>query len=599
MSVNGYAGKTLYIDLSSGRIQFDETPLDIMEKYVGGKWFAVYYLYNNLDPSVDPLSPDNILLVASGPISGTIVPMASKISFFFKSPLTGLFGESTMGGNFSAAFKWIGLDYMVVKGRSEYPAYIYVSGDDAEIRDAQYLWGLNTEETEKRLEKDLGKNIETAEIGPAGENLIRFASISHGYGEKKRESKAGRVGGGAVMGSKNLKAIVVESRRRKIDVYDPKGLRVFVKKVSRLIATDPTTGASSYRKYGTPDILAAAQKMGFFPVRFWQYSQSKYFDKLKPENLLGKYYKHSVACFNCPFSCGKYSKVDEGLYKGLETKGPEYETIFTFGGNADLADYEKLIAINVLCDRYGVDSIDMGNIISLVIYAYEKGRIRLERPVSFGDYESILWLFEKIVKREDIGYYMGEGMKIFSEKMGLEDLAVHVKGLTLSGYDPRRLKGMALSYAIGTRGGGHLRTTSYAYEIKGDIDPEDVGFGKVKFIVDKEDLLSLHDSLILCRFSRMIYGWNLTKEMIKVVTGVNKSVEEYRELSNEIRTLIRKFNIKAGMIPEKDDLLPKRLLTEPAKTFDRRVYSLTEDEFLNMLKNYYKLRGWSERGYPA
>ncbi len=599
MGGKGYAGRFLEVDLTNGRIEFKDTPMDIMERYIGGKWFAAYFLYKNLDPKIDPLSPENILLVVSGPVSGTIVPLASKISFFFKSPLTGIFGETTMGGNFPAAFKWMGLDYMVIRGKSDNPVYLYVDEDVAEIRDATHLWGLNTMETEKRLEEELGRDIEIAEIGPAGEKLIRFAAISHGCGGYKRESKAGRVGGGAVMGSKNLKAIVIRSRRKSIEVDDPDGLKSFVKKVSRLIATDPVVGAASYRKYGTPSALTAGQKMGFFPVRYWGYGQTRFYDRLNPDTLLDKYYDRNVACYNCPFACGKQSSVKNGVFKGLETKGPEYETIFSFGGNADLADYDKLIALNLLCDRYGVDTIETGNVISFVVYAYKEGRLKLGRPVEFGDYESILWLFEKLMNREDIGYIMGEGIKAMAEEFKLEDIAVHVKGLSLSGYDPRRLKGMALSYAIGTRGGGHLRTTAYIYEVKGIVDANDTGEEKVRYIADREDLLSLHDSLIICRFARMLYDWDLTQEMIRVVTGYEKSLEELKERANEVRTIIRVFNIKTGIVPEKDDLLPPKLLNEAVKTLDGREYTLSREELVEMLRIYYKIRGWDDKGYPV
>lgn len=599
MTLGGYSGRYLEVDLTKGSAEFRDTPLDLVEKYLGGKWLAAYYLYKHLNPRVDPLSPENVLLVMPGPVTGTIAPLASKISFFFKSPLSGLFGESTMGGNFPAAFKWAGLDFMVIKGASEEPAYIYVDQQRAEIRDAKHLWGLNTEETEKRLEKELGLDIEVCEIGPAGESLIRYASVSHGYGDRKRESKAGRVGAGAVMGSKKLKAIVVRAKYRKVSVFDEAGLREFVKEVNRKIAEDPALGGPSYRKYGTLATMVPAQKMGFFPVKYWQYGQTEGWDKLNPDVFVGKYFKKNVACWNCPFFCGKFSGVEEGMLKGLTTKGPEYETTYSFGGLCDIADYEKLISINVLCDRYGLDTIETGNIIGLVIYAYKAGLLKLDRPVEFGDYASVLWLFEKIVRREgELGYYMGEGIRKLSEKYGLEGIAVHVKGVSPAGYDPRRLKGMALSYGVSTRGACHLRTRSYAWEIRGIIDSLDTSEEKVDFIVDKEDLISLHDSLILCRFGGFVYTWDRTRELIKHVTGVDRTVEEYKEISKEVHAMIRAFNIKAGMVPKVDDMLPERFFKEPLKTQDGREYRLTLAEYTSMLTAYYRKRGWTEEGYP-
>ncbi len=598
MVLKGYGGRYIEVNLSSGDIKEGKSDAEILKRYIGGKWLAAYYLHKNLDPTIDPLSPENILFVAAGPATGSRVPLASKIGFFFKSPLTGIFGESFMGGNFPAAFRWLGIDYLVIRGAADKPAYLYIDDSHVDLYDARDIWGLNTEETEKALERKHGSDIEVAEIGPAGEKLIKFAAISHGYGERKRESKAGRAGGGAVMGSKKLKAIVLKPSKRSVDVYSEELLKDFVKKIGRLIATDPSTGAANYRKYGTPGTLVPAQKMGFLPSRYWTYGQAPNYESLDPDILLKEYYDHNVACFNCPFACGHISKVKEGLFKGLVTKGPEYETIFSFGTNAGVSGYDKLISLNVLCDRYGVDTIDMGNIIAFAIATYNEGRLKLPFPINFGDYESILSLFELIVKREGIGDILAEGIKIAGEKLGLSELAVHVKGLSLSAYDPRRLKGMAISYGIGTRGGGHLRTTAYAYEIRGDIDPDDIGEEKIKFLVDKEDLLSLHDSLVVCRFSRMMYTWERTIEMIKALTGKEWTVEELRNTANEVRTLIRIFNIKAGVVPERDDMLPPKFFKEAVKLRDGREYRITEEEMKTMLKTYYRLRGWDETGHP-
>jgi len=363
--MRGYGGRFVKIDLTKSKILEESTDINIMKRFIGGKWLGAYILYKYLDPKIFPLSPGNILFVAAGPATGTPIPMASKISFFFKSPLTGIFGESTMGGNFPAAFKWVGLDGLLIIGRSEKPVYLYIDDKSIETRDAKDLWGLNTEETEKRLKSELGNEIEVAEIGPAGEKLIRFAVISHGYGPNMRESKAGRTGGGAVMGSKNLKAIVLHPSKRDVEVYDLDKVRELAREfISRSIKDPGKSGIKAYREYGTPITLAIANGDSAFPNHYWEYVETRYFNDLDPDVLKDDYYKKKVACWNCPYTCGKYSIVEnDDVFKGLETKGPEYETIFSFGGNSDLADYKKIISLNVLCDRYGVDSIDMGNII--------------------------------------------------------------------------------------------------------------------------------------------------------------------------------------------------------------------------------------------
>ncbi|HEW93980.1 aldehyde:ferredoxin oxidoreductase [Candidatus Geothermarchaeota archaeon] len=597
--MRGYGGKFVKIDLTKSKVLVEDTPMDLMKSFIGGKWLGAYILYKYLDPKISPLSPGNILFVTSGPATGTPIPMSSKISFFFKSPLTGIFGESTMGGNFPAAFKWVGLDGLMITGRSEKPVYLYITPDEIEIRDADHLWGLDTEKTEEVLISDLGREIEIAEIGPAGEKLIRFASISHGHGSRMRESKAGRVGGGAVMGSKNLKAIVLHPHEKKVDVYDVDRVKELSREfISRAVKEPSKSGIKGYREYGTPITVAIAHGDSAFPNHFWENVETPYYEDLDPDLLKEKYYKKRLSCWNCPYSCGKYSIVEEDdIFKGIEVKGPEYETIFSFGGNADLTDYKAIISLNLLCDRYGVDTIDMGNIIAFTLYAVEKGRIKLDRPVKFGDYESILYLFQLTMERRGIGDVMAEGMKIMAKRLGLEDIAIHVKGLTLAGYDPRRLKGMALSYAIGTRGGGHLRTTSYAYEFKRIIKPEDTGPEKVKFLVDIEDLFSLHDSMIFCRFARFVYDWEFTIEILNALTGFNYEYKWLKEQANYVRTIIRWFNLNAGMKPE-EDTLPPRFFKEGGRKLDGTEVRITREELRSMVKEYYRLRGWDEDGYP-
>jgi len=595
-----YRGRLVKVDLTRKKVLEEEIDQSTLKKFIGGKGLAIKYMMENLDPTVDPLSPDNILFISTGPATGTWLPLASKIGFFFKSPLTGIFGESIMGGNFPAVFRWLGYIGLAIHGRSDKPIYLYLDGEDVEIRDAGEIWGLNTEETEKALMNELGKDIEVAEIGPAGERLIRFAAVSHGHGTRMRESKAGRTGAGAVMGSKNLKAVVLRNPGKPIvEVYDEEAVRMHAKKFVEKAVKDPLkSGVNSYRRYGTPITLSATQANSAIPSKYWEYIETKVYEALDPEALRENFYKSSVACWNCMYSCGKISVVEEdGKYKGIVTKGPEYETIFAFGVLNELDDMKPVIALNLLADRYGVDTIEMGSLISLVIYGYEKGLIELDRPVRFGDVESIYYLFKLTVERRGIGYDIGEGVKHLSKKYGLEDIAIHVKGLSPPAYDPRSLKGMALSYAVSTRGADHLRTTSYAYEMKGILDKDDVGEEKVRFLVDVENLFSIHDSMILCRFGRFVYEWDFTIDILNSLTGYGYTRESLTEIANDIHRMIRIFNLKAGMTP-KDDYLPKRLFKEAGKKLDGGSKTLTLTEFEYMLKTYYRLRGWSEEGVP-
>ncbi len=593
-------GKIVKIDLTKEKINIESLDIKLSRNYIGGKGLASHYLYNYLDPKVDPLSPDNIFIVATGPATGTWLPLASKIGFFFKSPLTGIFGESIMGGNFPAVFRWLGYIALVIKGRAEKPKYLYLDFDTVEIRDASDIWGLNTEETEKALMDELGKDIEVAEIGPAGERLIRFAAISHGHGTRMRESKAGRTGGGAVMGSKNLKAIVLRNPGKPvINVYDEESVRRFSKEFVKKAVGDPNkSGINAYREYGTPITLAATQAYSAIPSHYWEYLETRVYEELDPDNLKNKYYASKVACWNCMYSCGKISVIEEdGQYKGIVTKGPEYETIFSFGVLNELDDYKPVIALNLLADRYGVDTIEAGSLISLVIYGYEKGLIKLDRPVKFGDVDSVYYLFKLTMERKGIGYDIGEGIKHLASKYGLEEVAIHVKGLSPPAYDPRSLKGMALSYAISTRGADHLRTTSYAYEMKKIIDKDSYGEDKVAFLVDVEDLFAIHDSMILCRFGRFVYEWDFTVEILNGLTGYGYTKEKLKEISNNVHRMIRIFNLNAGMKPE-DDYLPKRLFKEGGKKLNGEKIYLSKEGFEKMLKTYYRFRGWNEKGIP-
>lgn len=593
----GYGGNIIKINLSTHRITVERTPHDFID-LIGGKGYASKYFHENLN-NIDPLSPDNIILIATGPASGTRIPIASKIGFYFVSPLTNFFGESYMGGKIMADMKWAGIDAFIIYGKSDKPVYIYAHDTDVEIRDARDIWGLDTHESETRICEDVGlKDLSVAVIGPAGENLVRFANVSHNHGTNNRESKAGRMGAGAVFGSKKLKGIAVAASERKVEVHNSDIVSTIVKEVLTKISRDPVgTGAKNYRTYGTPGMLFYALNMGFFPSHYFRVGGSIYRDELDPDNLKDNYYDHNVACFNCPFSCGKYTVVKSGEFAGVETKGPEYETIYAFGGLNDINRYDAIAKINELCDLYGLDTIETGNVISLLLYANEAGRLSIDNA-SFGDIDWILNVIRKIAYRDGIGDKLAEGVKRFSEEMNIEDLAIHVKGLSPAGYDPRVLKYMAFEYCVNNRGADHLRMTAYAYEATGRLQKIDGIENRIKFLVDVEDRNIIADSLILCRFSRFIYGWDEIIKIIYGITGINYDVKSLKEKANFIRTLIRKFNIRQGLNPVRDDRLSSRFYRETIK-FGDEIFRITEEEVEDMVKIYYKLRGWDDRGHPS
>mgnify|MGYP000489322234 CR=1 FL=1 len=593
-TLKGYGGHFVKVNLSAGEIEVIETPKDFIE-LIGGKMFAAKYFYENVSVS-DPLSPDNVLLIAIGPACGTKVPMASKVGFYFLSPLTNYFGESYMGGNFMAEMKWAGIDAFLIYGRSEKPVYIYAHDTSVEIRDASSIWGTDTHKAEDMIKEDIGyKDACVATIGQAGENLVKFAVVSHNYGSIRRESKAGRMGAGAVMGSKRLKGIAVAASEKDVDVYDSDVVLTAVKSILTKISKDPKIGAATYRKYGTPATLFYGLNKGFFPSHYFTKGGSDFEEELNPDNFREKYYDHNLACYNCPFSCGKYIKVKEGKYAGLEGKHPEYETIYAFGGQNEVGSYDAIAKINEVCDLYGIDTIEAGNVLALLAYATEKGRINGD-DLKFGDVDAIIKLLNDITFRRGLGDKLAEGVKRFSELMGIEDLAIHSKGLAPPGYDPRVLRFMAFEYAVNNRGADHLRMTAYAFELSGRLNQPTLE-EKISYLVNVEDRLIIFDSLVLCRFARYVYEWDDIIQILYGLTGRKYRVEELREKANYARTLIRKFNLKRGLNPERDDDISERFYNEVIK-FSGTEYKITREEVKTMVKFYYKFRGWNEEGYP-
>ena len=591
----GYGGHIIKINLTSGNIDVEETPKGFINN-LGGKVYAAKYFYEYVNVK-DPLDPMNILLITIGPASGTKFPMASKTGFYFVSPLTGYFGESYMGGNFMADMKWAGIDAFIIYGRSDKPVYIYAHDIEIEIRNADDIWGLNTHDSEERIKENIGvKDSSVATIGQAGENLVRFANISHNYGPKRRESKAGRMGGGAVMGSKRLKGIAVVASDKKVDIYNPDIILATIKEGINRLAKDPTVGTITYRKYGTPATLFPGLSRGFFPSHYWSKGGSDFEEKLDPDKIREKYYVHNLACYNCPFSCGKYIKIGSGKYNGLEGKFPEYETIGAFGGLNEVSRYDEIAKLNELCELYGLDTIETGNVIALLAYAVEKGRLNID-GIKFGDADMIMKLIHNITFRNGIGDKLAQGVKRFSEEAGISDLAIYSKGLSPPAYDPRILKAMAFEYAVNNRGADHMRMTGYSWELSGRLDKLTTK-EKVVFLVDVEDRLIIFDSLILCRFSRYLYWWDDIIRMLYGLTGKKYSVYMLRGKANDTRTYIRKFNLRQGLNPEVDDDLNKRFYNEKI-VFKGVEYKIVREEIREMVKTYYILRGWNEKGYPT
>ncbi len=584
--MKGYGGWTLRVNLSKGIIERYPSSERLLKDFIGGKGLGTALLYFELIRGLNPLSPENKLIITTGPITGTSIPLASKCSIHFKSPLTGIYGESQVGGFIGPSLKWCGLDALIVEGAAKEPVYLLVEGDRAEIRNAKHLWGMDTFEAEDALKGELGSDVEALLIGPAGENLVLFACICH-----RRGRQAGRCGAGAVMGFKKLKAIAVIPARREVEVADEEALNDFLNDLRSRLKEDPV--AERLRRYGTPAMVKIANSFQAFPTRYWRKGFFEGYANISAEALTRITVK-SVACWNCPYACGKLCEVKNGRYAGVKVEGPEYETIYAFGGLCEIGDIEAIAYLNELCDRLGLDTITAGNVAGFAIEASRSGALKTDFPLDYGNVEAVARLIRLISYRSGIGDQLANGVAKASKALNLEWLAVHVKGLEPAGYDPRALNSMALAYAVASRGACHLRMLAYLAEMRGLLENLTNDYEKVRFLVDWEDRFTVYDSLILCRFARDLYDWDELSLMLKAVTGIDSNVERLKLTAQRISSLIRSFNVREGLT-RRDDTLPQRFFEEPIALEGKTV---DKDRLERMLNAYYELRGWSREGLP-
>ncbi|MGD9082270.1 MAG: aldehyde ferredoxin oxidoreductase family protein [Desulfobacterales bacterium] len=583
--IYGFYGRFLKVDLTHRTYDIVTLPEPVLMKYLGGKGLASYLLYSMNPKGVDPLSPDNCLIFATGPITNSMIWGSSRYGVYTKSPQTGFYSESYAGGKVPEAMDSAGFDAIVIRGKNTRPAVIVIDPEGVEFHDAEDIWGMDTYETENAVNQRFGKGATKSGavvIGPAGENLVRFAVIENDYWRS-----AGRTGVGTVMGSKHLKAIVFKGNKKRA-LFNEKQVRTFSKELAAESKNNPVVQA--YKKMGTPMMVESVNKIKAFPTRYWS---EGFFDKWKnisAEALHNQCNVQPRACAKCFIACGRMTTVQSGPYAGLKIEGPEYETIFAFGGLCMIDSIEEIAYLNDICDRLGMDTISAGNLCGFTIEA--AGREKIDFQIEYGDVDAIADLLEKIAARQGIGDVLAHGIRHAARTWDMEDMAVHVKGLELPGYDPRVLKGCGLAFATADRGACHLRATFHNPEIKGMIAPDTIK-GKAELLIDFEDRLTLMDTLILCRFYRDMYPWERLGEIIEMTTGQKQGNAALRKRAAEISTLIRWFNIREGLQPE-DDNLPKRFYKDILKT----GHSIKKQELETMLHEYYNLRGWHKNGFP-
>lgn len=608
--MKGYTGKILRANLSTRSFSKE----DILERwfrlFLGGMGFASWILYKEVKPQVKPLSEENKLIMAPGLLTTTGIQTASKTTFISKSPLTGGIGKAVAGASVGFALKRAGYDLLIIEGKSSEPVVLVVNDQETKLENAADLMGKDVRETHKTL-KEKYPGFSTAVIGPAGEHFSCIASIDC------EERQAARTGLGAVMGIKGLKGIVIKGSSR-IEFADTALLRTIITKWAQIIKED--RDAQLDVKYGTAEFYAwMNQDRGTFPSRNWQQGYfQKSFDNLKEGELspLDPYYwspKYTVRphpCPNCTKPCGRICQIKEGKYAGVELDGPEYETVYSLGGNLEVNDFEALCKIHLTCDLYGLDAISAGLTISWAMEARERGLLSKEDlddiDLRFGDVEAILETLRRMAYREGkIGVLLADGVKSASERLGKgsEKFAMHVKGLEPPAYDVRGIKGMALAIAEGVRGADHLTAVVYGTELVGKwwkfsgvdrFSSDGKGF-EVKL---HEDLMTVYDVLGICKFSRHFFLAEPLTEMVKAVTGIDMLLSELLTVGERVYNLQRAFIVREGF-NRKDDSLPHRVHEEPIPAGASKGSRVKRAELEKMLNEYYQARGWSEDGIPT
>jgi len=597
----GYMGKLLRVDLTKGKIIEEELKEELAKKFIGGSGLAAKIIYDELSPDVDPLSPENILIFMTGPLVGVKVPNSGRHAVCAKSPLTGIWGEANSGGTWGVEFKKTGYDGIIITGKAEKPVYLWIHEGGVEIRDASHLWGKDTFETDDIIKEETDKKAVTASIGPSGERLVKIAAVMN---DGREARAAGRTGMGAVMGSKNLKAIAVRGDKE-IPVYDEEKLTEMTKDLGKMIAEK----AERMGKYGTANIVLTVEEIGDLPIKNWL--QGRWIEgaeKLSGEKMAETILKRRYFCKNCVIGCGRVVEIKEGKWKLEEQAGPEYETIGSFGAMCLIDDLGAVAKLNEICNRYGIDTISAGCIVSFAMEAYEKGVLKesdIGFPLKWGDAEAAIRLTEMIAKKEGIGALLSEGVKRAAENLGgiAIEMAIHSKGLELPMHDPRAYASIAVAYATSNRGACHLQ--GLTHPIEGRVIMPELGYsepldrfevkGKGIMTAKMQNLMAMFDALMLCKF--LIFGGITVTHLVEwlnATTGWNFTVEEFLKTGERIYNIKRMFNVRCG-VSRKDDTMPLRILTH------KRGEGGAAD-FLPpwniMLSEYYEFRGWDEMGIP-
>ena len=604
--VYGYAGKILYVNLSTKEACIKDLDIDYVHPVIGGAGLGIKMLYEEVNPKIDPFSPENKLIFSVGPLVGSGAPCVSRMAVVAKSPLTGAVGMSLSGGFFPTELKFAGYDAVIVSGKSDKPAYIWIHDDNVTIGDASDLWGLTTTDTQLILKEKLNHpEAKIACIGPAGENLVRYACIIN------ERRAAGRKGLGAVMGSKNLKAIAVKGTK-KVKLAHEEKFRQALKKMHELMKQSPAL-YPSFSKLGTPMTVEVTVELGILPAKNWTATGI-----FAPVETLGgeaqsTYTVTRAGCYGCPVRCGQVKIVRNGPFAGFLTEGPEFESTYSLGTMVGVNYFPAVIAADRLCDEYGLDTISTGANIAFAMELLEKGILSQEDVdginLKFGNYEALVKMIRKIAFREGFGNVLAEGVKRASEIIGRgsEKYALHIKGMELPGYDVRGAKAHGLNYATAYTGADHNR--GYAIQeifnvpVPYRVDRLAIE-GKGKLCKWNQDVrTAVCDCMPLCVFvfdmGLATNALELMAELYEALTGLKMKAEDVQKAGERVNNIARLFNFRAGFT-RADDTLPARLMEEAIPGGPSKGQMISREELNKMLDEYYEARGWDkEKGMPT
>jgi len=599
--MGGWMGKMLRVDLGSGEIRDEILDAQVAKDYIGGRGIGIYYLSRDVDPACDPLSPENVLVMAAGPLTGTGAPTGARYMVMTKSPLTGAITCSNAGGRFPTELKRSGYDGIVFSGRSQHPVYLYIDAGQAALRDASHLWGQTTHETTDRLLEETDAKARVACIGPAGEQLVRFAAIMN-----DKDRAAGRSGVGAVMGSKNLKAVVVRGQGR-VSLADPARFKAFNTQILEKFNAAAKETPLGLTINGTAGVVLTTQHLGVLPTKNWQQGTFDGWENIHGERLTEKYLVSNKACYACPIGCGRKTRVKDPDFAG-EGEGPEYETIYAMGSNCMIDNLAAVVKANYLCNELGLDTITMGATVACAMELVDRGYLSekvVGRPLSWGDGEALVELTRMTAYRKGFGNRLAEGSYRLAESCGHPELAMVSKKQEFPGYEPRGAQAMGLAYATSPIGGSHMRGDPAYFELFGIPQPVDPHQwkGKAKITKAFQDLSAVIDSAGLCIFFavRNLAGKELDVppigilEYLNAATGLDYTLEELIRAGERIITAERRFLVRAGM-SRKDDSLPRRLTHEPMPSGPAQGMVCHLEE---MLDEYYQEQGWTPEGIPT